>query len=291
MEERLWQQHRQMCLWNQLDLELHLQHRDQQQQLQQQLWHLCRLMHRVHPPPLQHHHHQKKDVQVHSSLLWQSASLKCQFHPSVPPRLDWQIRVKPVRHRHRHLKRKSCLELNHVACISDDVPTGGDADAHQISVMADVHRGAEPSSQEGMSMFQVRQVLLEHHLNYKRHGLIQDNCFLSDDDDDDVLALPLSANPDEEIQEDETDMFKKLIAEREKGSSSPKKLKSPPARKVKSPPTRKVKSPAKKVKEHVGCSHIDVDVGVSDSVPAMELNQMWSLRLKKVRQLRKGGMS
>ena len=26
--------------------------------------------------------------------------------------------------------------------------------------------------------------------------------------------------------------------------------------------------PAKKVKEHVGCSHIDVDVGVSDSVPA-----------------------
>ena len=126
--------------------------------------------------------------------------------------------------------------------------------------MADVHRGAEPSSQEGMSMFQVRQVLSEHHLKYERHGLIQDNCFLSDDDDDDVLALPLSANLDEEVQEDETDMFKKLIAKGKKGSSSPKKLKSPPARKVKSPP--------KKVKEHVGCSHIDVDVGVSDSVPA-----------------------
>ena len=134
--------------------------------------------------------------------------------------------------------------------------------------MADVHRGAEPSSQEGMSMFQVRQVLSEHHLKYKRYGLIQDNCFLSDDDDDEVLALPLSANLDEEVQEDETDMFKKLIAKGKKGSSSPKKLKSPPARKVKSPPTRKVKSPSKKVKEHVGCSHIDVDVGVSDSVPA-----------------------
>ena len=47
-------------------------------------------------------------------------------------------------------------------------------------------------------------------------GLIQDNCFLSDDDDDDVLALPLSANLDEEVQKDETDMFKKLIAEGEK---------------------------------------------------------------------------
>ena len=132
--------------------------------------------------------------------------------------------------------------------------------------MADVHRGAEPSSQEGRSMFQVRQVLSEHHLKYKRHGLIQDNCFLSDDDD--VLALPLSANLDEEVQEDETDIIKKLIAKGEKSSSSPKKLKSPPARKVKSPPARKVKSPAKKVKEHVGYSHIDVDVGVSDSVPA-----------------------
>ena len=44
-------------------------------------------------------------------------------------------------------------------------------------------------------------------------------------------------------------------------SSSSKKVKSPPAKKVRSPP-------AKKVKEHVGCSHIDVDVGVSDSVPA-----------------------
>ena len=53
-------------------------------------------------------------------------------------------------------------------------------------------------------------------------------------------------------------MFKKLIAKGEKSSS--KKLKSPPA--------KKVKSPAKKVKEHVSCSHIDVDVGVSDSVPA-----------------------
>ena len=56
-------------------------------------------------------------------------------------------------------------------------------------------------------------------------------------------------------------MFKKLIAKGEKSSS--KKLKSPPAKKLKSPP-------AKKVKEHVGCSHIDLDldVGVSDSVPA-----------------------
>ena len=53
--------------------------------------------------------------------------------------------------------------------------------------------------------------LSEHHLKYKRHGLIQDNCFLSDDDY--VLALPLSANLDEEVQEDKTDMFKKLIAE------------------------------------------------------------------------------
>ena len=51
---------------------------------------------------------------------------------------------------------------------------------------------------------------MEHHLKYKRHGLIQDNCFLSDDDY--LLALPLSANLDEEVQEDETDMFKKLIA-------------------------------------------------------------------------------
>ena len=54
-------------------------------------------------------------------------------------------------------------------------------------------------------------------------------------------------------------MFKKLIAEGEKSSS--KKLKSPPAKKMKSPPT-------KKVKEHVSCSNIDVNVGVSDSVPA-----------------------
>ena len=53
--------------------------------------------------------------------------------------------------------------------------------------------------------------LSEHHLKYKQHGLIQDNCFLSDDDY--VLALPLPANLDEEVQEDETDMFKKLIAE------------------------------------------------------------------------------
>ena len=53
--------------------------------------------------------------------------------------------------------------------------------------------------------------LSEHHLKYKRHGLIQDNCFLSDDDY--LLALPLPANQDEEVQEDETDMFKKLIAE------------------------------------------------------------------------------
>ena len=98
--------------------------------------------------------------------------------------------------------------------------------------------------------------LPEHHLKYKRHSLIQDNCFLSDDNE--VLALPLSANLDEEVQEDETNMFKKLIAEGEKSSS--KKVKSPPAKKVKSPP-------AKKVKEHVS-SHIDVDVGVSDSVPA-----------------------
>ena len=45
----------------------------------------------------------------------------------------------------------------------------------------------------------------------KQHGLIQDNCFLSDDDY--ILALPLPANLDEEVQEDETDMFKKLIAE------------------------------------------------------------------------------
>ena len=56
------------------------------------------------------------------------------------------------------------------------------------------------------------------------------------------------------------DMFKKLIAKGEKSSSSAQKLKSP-AKKVKSPP-------AKKVKEHVGFFHIDVDVGVSDSVPA-----------------------
>ena len=108
--------------------------------------------------------------------------------------------------------------------------------------------------------------LPEHHLKYKWHGLIQDNCFLSDDDE--VLALPLSANLDEEVQEDETDMFKKLIAEGEKSSSSAQKLKSPPAKKLKSP-AKKVKSPpAKKVKEHVSCSHIDVDVGVSDSVLA-----------------------
>ena len=74
-------------------------------------------------------------------------------------------KVKPVHN--RHLKGNSCLELNHVTCISDDVPTG--AGAHQISIMADVHRGAEPSSQEGRSRFQVTQVLylLEHHLKYK----------------------------------------------------------------------------------------------------------------------------
>ena len=56
--------------------------------------------------------------------------------------------------------------------------------------------------------------LSEHHLKYKQHGLIQDNYFLSDDDY--VLALPLSANLDEEVQENENDMFKKLIAEGEK---------------------------------------------------------------------------
>ena len=54
--------------------------------------------------------------------------------------------------------------------------------------------------------------------------------------------------------------FKKLIAEGKKSSSSGQKPKSP-AKKLKSPP-------AKKVKEHVACSHIDLDVGVSDSVPA-----------------------
>ena len=58
--------------------------------------------------------------------------------------------------------------------------------------------------------------LSEHHLKYKRHGLIQENCFLSVEDDDDILALPLCTNLDEEVQEDETDMFKKLIAEGEK---------------------------------------------------------------------------
>ena len=126
-----------------------------------------------------------------------------------------------------------------------------------------MHRGAEKDNQEGRSRFQATQVLylLEHHLKYKQHGLIQENCFFSVEDDDDVLALPLSANLDKEVQEDEADMFKKLIAEGEKSSSSAKKVKSPPAKKVKSPP-------AKKVKEHVSCSHIDVDVGVSDSVPA-----------------------
>ena len=108
--------------------------------------------------------------------------------------------------------------------------------------MADMHRGAEPSSQEGRSRFQVTQVLLEHHLKYKRHGLIQDNCFLSDDDE--VLALSLSSRQGGL-------KLTYLIAKGEKSSS--KKVKSPPA---------------KKVKEHVGCSHIDVDVGVSDSVPA-----------------------
>ena len=56
--------------------------------------------------------------------------------------------------------------------------------------------------------------LSDHHLKYKQHGLIQDNCFLSDDDD--VLALPLSASLDKEVQKDETNMFKKLIAEGEK---------------------------------------------------------------------------
>ena len=53
--------------------------------------------------------------------------------------------------------------------------------------------------------------LSEHHLKYKRHGLIQDNCFPSDDNY--VLALPLSVNLDEEVQDDETNMFKKLIVE------------------------------------------------------------------------------
>ena len=43
-----------------------------------------------------------------SSFLLQSTSWTCQFHPPVPPRLDWHIRVKPVRH--RHLKGNSCLE-------------------------------------------------------------------------------------------------------------------------------------------------------------------------------------
>ena len=95
-------------------------------------------------------------------------------------------------------------------------------------------------------------------MKYKQYGLIQGNCFLSDDDD--ILVLHLSVNLDEEVQEGETDMFKKLIAEGEKSSSSAKKVKSPPGKKVKSPP-------AKKVKEHVGCSHIDVYVGVSETVP------------------------
>ena len=48
----------------------------------------------------------------------------CQFHPSVPPCLDLQIRIKPVCLRHLQLKENSFLELNDVTCISDDVPTG-----------------------------------------------------------------------------------------------------------------------------------------------------------------------
>ena len=44
-----------------------------------------------------------------------------------------------------------------------------DEGSHQISIMADMHRGAEPDDQEGRSRFQVTQVLylLEHHLKYK----------------------------------------------------------------------------------------------------------------------------
>ena len=53
-----------------------------------------------------------------------------------------------------------------------------------------------------------------------------------------------------------------------KSCSSAKKLTLPPVKKLKSPPAKKLRSPAKKVKEHVSCSHIDADVGVSDSVPA-----------------------
>ena len=94
--------------------------------------------------------------------------------------------------------------------------------------MADVHRVPEPDDQEGRTRFQVTQVLYlpEHHLKYKGNGLIKENCFLSVKDDDEVLALALSANLDEKVDEDETDMFKKLIAQGEK--SSAKKLKSPP---------------------------------------------------------------
>ena len=60
--------------------------------------------------------------------------------------------------------------------------------------MADMHRVAEPDDQEGKSRFQPTQVLylLKHHLKYKGHGLITENCFLSVEDGDEVLALLLS---------------------------------------------------------------------------------------------------
>ena len=79
-------------------------------------------------------------------------------------------------------------------------------------------------------------------------------------------------------------MFKKLIAKGEKSSSPAKKLKSPPAKKVKSPP-------AKKVKKHVSCSHIDVDVGLSDSVPANGIKPDMVIEVEESEARRKGGMS
>ena len=126
-----------------------------------------------------------------------------------------------------------------------------------------------------MCRFQAKQVLYlpECHLKYKRHGLIKRNHFLSADDDREVLALPLDANLDEDVEE--AGMYEQLLAQKEKSpparkvmSPPARTVKSPPSRKVKSPPARKIKSPPKKVKEHVTFSNIDVDVGVSDSVPA-----------------------
>ena len=85
--------------------------------------------------------------------------------------------------------------------------------------------------------------------------------------------MPLEANLDKDVEEG--GMYKKLLEQKEK-SPPARKVKSPPSRTVKSPPSRKVKSlsarkmksPPKKVKEHVTCSNIDVDVGLSNSVPA-----------------------